>query len=304
MVASTPRVTLRPMQGELALVATPIGNLGDITFRAVETLKKASRIYAEDTRRTRVLLSHLGITGKRVLSLHAHSPERDVQTAVELLSEGNQIALVTDAGMPSVSDPGAQLVRAARKLGARVTVVPGASAVTSAVALSGLVESGFTFLGFLPRKGAKRRKALDAIATSEHPHVLFESPHRIHETLKDLLDVCGPNRVVAVCRELTKKFEETLVLTLDELSRPAFREEWQGEFTLVVDRGTGEPLAHEELDVEERGRELLAAGCSLKEAASTLAKELSKHGQRASRRELYSRLLEMGRASPTEERGT
>lgn len=290
------RARLTAMQGELALVATPIGNLGDITFRAVNTLKNASRIYAEDTRRTRVLLSHLGLEGKRLLSLHAHSPERDVRTVVELLTEGALVALVTDAGMPGISDPGSTLVRAAREAGVKVTVIPGPSAVTSAVALSGLVDGPFAFLGFLPRKGPKRRQALADVGTSPIPCVFFESPHRMNETLGDLRDACGPDRLVAVCRELTKKFEETLVLPLNQLNNEELRERWQGELTLVVDKGSPGAKSEEAIDVEARGRSLLAQGTSLKDAASLLSKELAKEGTKTSRRELYSQLLAWSKA--------
>src|SRR5690606_9262743 len=199
------------MAGRLSLVGTPIGNLGDITLRAIERLKVVSRIYAEDTRRTRALLSSLGIEGKRLLSLHAHSSERAVETAVEILEGGDDVALVTDAGMPGVSDPGFELVQKARAQGIIIDVIPGPSAVTASVALSGLVQNAFVFLGFLPRKGAKRKETLRRIAVSDLPTVLFESPHRMKDTLSDLALLCEPTRQVAICRELTKKYEETIV---------------------------------------------------------------------------------------------
>ena len=199
------------MTGRLSLIGTPIGNLGDITYRAVLRLTEVTRIYAEDTRRTRVLLSHLGLEGKKLLSLNAHSTERTLATAVEILSNGEDIALVTDAGMPGVSDPGTELVRGARAAGIEIEVLPGPSAVTAAVALCGLVDGPFTFVGFLPRKGTKRKEALMRIAKSPIPVILFESPHRMKETLSDFASVCESTRQVAVCRELTKKFEETLV---------------------------------------------------------------------------------------------
>lgn len=287
------------MQG-LFLVATPIGNLGDITLRAIECLKGADRIYAEDTRRTKALLSHLGIEGKKLLSLHAHSPERAVLSATEILRSGESIALVTDAGMPSVSDPGTALVKAAREVGAPITCLPGPSAVTTAVALSGLVEGPFTFLGFLPRKGSKRARSLASVAASPFPVVLFESPHRVKETLADLSEVCGGERTVAVCREITKKFEETLVLTLAELTADGFRESWLGELTLVVAGTTDEKRETEEgLDIEARVQELLSQGESVKDVSKTVCEELSRRGEKVSRREIYARVLALSESSCT-----
>ncbi len=280
------------MVGRLSLVGTPIGNLGDITLRAVEALKDADRIYAEDTRRSRTLLSHLGIEGKRLVSLHAHSTERAIGAAVEVLMSGENVALVTDAGMPGVSDPGAELVRAAQKAKIEVTVLPGPSAVTAAVALSGLVDGPFTFLGFLPRKGLKRIEALKHLSSSAEPQIFFESPHRIKGTLNDLLEVCGPTRRVALCREITKKFEETLLLPLSELAAPEFRELWQGEFTLVVEKSpTPGQTDQRQYDLDERARQLLQEGHSVKSVATTLCNELTQRGKKTSRRDLYARVL-------------
>ncbi|HSC88736.1 MAG TPA: 16S rRNA (cytidine(1402)-2'-O)-methyltransferase [Polyangiaceae bacterium] len=278
------------MPGRLFLIGTPIGNLGDITLRAVETLKQVDCVLAEDTRRSRVLLSHLGITAKRLLALHAHSGERALSAAVERLQAGESLALLTDAGMPSVSDPGTDLVRVAREAGAEIVVVPGPSAVTSAVALSGLVDGPFTFLGFLPRKGTNRADALSWLAKSSHPVLLFESPHRVAETLADLLEYCGPRRV-AICRELTKKFEETLLTTLDDAARPDFKTEWLGELTLVVDGRAAAPEDDTPYDFEGRARELLAHGHSARETTDLVLAELSSRGQRASRREIYQGVL-------------
>ncbi len=276
------------MKGQLWLIGTPIGNLGDMTFRAVECLKSAGRIYAEDTRRTRTLLSHFAIEGKHLLSLHAHSPERDIANAVEIMTGGQDVALVTDAGMPSISDPGADLVRATREAGLQVQVAPGPSAVTTAVALSGLVEGPFTFIGFLPRKGTKRKKMLEVIAQSPVPVVIFESPHRVKETLKELYRDCGPQRRVAICRELTKKYEETRLVDLALTQSDGFMDHPQGEFTLVVDRGTEDQHKHEEIDVDERARALLSQGQSVRDVASQLSKELQRTGSKQSKRELYA----------------
>ncbi len=272
--------------GTLSLVGTPIGNLGDITLRAIETLKAADRIYAEDTRRTRALLSHLGIGGKKLLPLHAHSTERVVETAVEILQEGNSVVLVTDAGMPSVSDPGSELVRAAEAAHVPVTVVPGPSAVTTAVALSGMVDSGFTFLGFLPRKGGRRRDALAAIAASRLPVVLFEAPTRLQATLADLAAACGARHAV-VCRELTKRFEEAVRGTLAELAE---RDTWQGEATVVI--GPGEGKEEPEIDddeLDEMIRERLLRGGSVKGVVDALSRE-GRRPRSLKKRDLYARV--------------
>ncbi len=276
------------MSGTLYLVGTPIGNLGDITLRALETLKAVDRIYAEDTRRTLTLLSALGITGKKLLSLHAHSPERTFETALEILQEGRDIAVVTDAGMPSVSDPGAELVRRAQAAGIAITTAPGPSAVTTAVALSGLVESAFTFLGFLPRKGRRRAELLARIAKSDVPVLFFEAPSRMAATFEELAALC-PTREVAACRELTKRFEEVRRGTVAELARPDL--EWLGELTVVVapqsNQEAEEDAADEAELLDARIEALLAEGHSVKD----VVRELAHHG--LSKRELYARVQEL-----------
>lgn len=279
------------MSGWLKIVGTPIGNLGDLSQRAIETLGEAERIYAEDTRRTKQLLNHLGITRKKVIAVHAHSSERTLSTAVEMLAD-YKVALVTDAGMPAISDPGADLVRGAREAGFEVSVVPGPSAVTAAVALSGLVEGPFTFYGFLQRKGPKRKDALRQIAESPLPVVLFESPHRIADTLKDLAEACGVNRRVAICRELTKKFEETIVEELGIVAESTFRDEWRGEFSLVIEKFSG--TAGEDwsdAEITERILRLLEQGNSKKGVAAQLSEELGLSGQKVSKRSLYQKIL-------------
>jgi 16S rRNA (cytidine1402-2'-O)-methyltransferase len=281
------------MNGELWLIGTPIGNLGDMTFRGVESLKAAGRIYAEDTRRTRALLSHFGIDGKSLLSLHAHSPERDIAAAIEMMTAGENVALVTDAGMPGISDPGSALVRASRASGLVVRVVPGPSAVTTAVALSGMIDGPFSFLGFLPRKGSKRRKLLSSIARSPMPTVLFEAPHRVSETMSDLCSACGPDRSVAICRELTKKFEETRVITLGDTQLDHFDLNLQGEFSLVVDRASEDALQGEELDLDEWAMTLLAQGLSVRDVSAQLQNEITRAGGKRSKREIYARVQEL-----------
>ena len=288
------------MKGQLWLVGTPIGNLGDMTFRAVDCLRAAGRIYAEDTRRTRALLSHFGIEGKSLLSLHAHSPERDIQTAVEIMMAGEDVAVVTDAGMPSISDPGTELVRAVRAAELIVQVIPGPSAVTTAVALSGFVDGPFTFLGFLPRKGSKRKKLLHVVSESPIPVVLFESPHRVTETLDDLNRHCGATRRVAICRELTKKFEETRVVELGATQVAGFFEHPQGEFTLVVDRCSEEATDHQGFDLDEQAQLLLDQGNSVRDVCTELLRELERVGVKRTKREVYGLVQRLHDAQTTE----
>ncbi|HVR21078.1 MAG TPA: 16S rRNA (cytidine(1402)-2'-O)-methyltransferase [Polyangiaceae bacterium] len=269
----------------LYVVGTPIGNLGDISVRAREMLAAASRVFAEDTRRTKALLTHLGISGKAVVRYDAHAtPERAVRL-VEGIGDGESAALVTDAGMPGVSDPGAELVRAAANQGVRVVPIPGPSAVTAALAASGLVGGPFAFLAFLPRRGKKRRAALERIAHSEEPIVFFEAPSRVAETLRELAELDAA-RPAALCRELTKLHEEIVRGTLGELA--ALEREWLGEVTLVVEAGTGR-APEEAADPVELDREIaerLVQGVHPRELSSELARRLG-----IPRRDAYQRVL-------------
>lgn len=222
--------------GTLFVVGTPIGNLADITQRAVQTLRSVDRIAAEDTRHTRRLLSHLGISGKPLDCIEAHVESRRLFGVLAHIEAGASVALVTDAGMPAVSDPGAQLVAEARRRGLPVVVIPGPSALTMAIAASGLVEGPFLFLGFLPRQGRRRRDALARITACGDPVVLFESPNRLRNTLDDLASA-HPERSAVVCRELTKLHEEVLAGTLAELGKLDIVE--RGEVVVVL--GTWHP---------------------------------------------------------------
>ena len=276
--------------GTLFLVATPIGNLGDVTERAVSTLRAVPHVAAEDTRRTRALLSHLGISGKQLHTLDANASERAIARVVELLKAGEDVAFVTDAGTPGVSDPGRALVNAAVAAAVPLTALPGASAVTTAVALSGLVGGPFVFLGFLPRQGSGRKEQLERLARETLPVVLFEAPHRMQETLRELAELC-PERAAAVCRELTKLHEEVLRGTLTELA--ATEREWLGEIVLVLGEGADLPPAHSsDEELRRHVRTLLAGGASAKAIAQHLA-ELSGRA----RREVYALVLEEKGAS-------
>lgn len=220
------------MTGILYVVATPIGNLADLTLRAIDVMKTCDRVAAEDTRRTRQLLSHLGIEGKPLEALHAHSSARDVAKLVERLLAGESVALVTDAGTPAVSDPGDALVKASITANVRVVPIPGASAVLAALVASGLATGvGFRFIGFLPRDGAARRDGVATICATPEPVILFESPERTQATLAELADAM-PERPACVARELTKLHEEVVRGTLSSLAKD--RDSWRGEIAIVL----------------------------------------------------------------------
>jgi len=279
------------LSGVLFVLGTPIGNLGDITRRAVDTLAMVDRVVAEDTRRTRALLSHLGITGKPLECIDANAPLSRMQKVVEFLCAGQRVALVTDAGMPGISDPGARLVTSAVEAGVEIQVVPGPSSVTAALALSGLVEGPFYFIGFLPRQGKRRRAALDRVTRTSDPVVLFESPQRIGATLRELA-LLQPERAAVVCRELTKVHEEVRRGTLASLSSELT--ETRGEFVIVLGPyGLGETDDAETSIPDAVLRDRLSKG----ESPRTILEDLQLSGKQ--RREMYSRLLAL--AETTEE---
>jgi 16S rRNA (cytidine1402-2'-O)-methyltransferase len=261
--------------GTLYLVATPIGNLEDISRRAARVLGEVARVLAEDTRRTAVLLNHLG-AHPPLVSLHEHNEAERTDEALAWLEAGEDLALVSDAGTPLVSDPGARLVRAAADAGHNVVPLPGASAVLAALIASGLPTERFAFLGFPPRKGGERTGLLERVAGSEETVVLFESPERLGALLADLADACGEDRRVAVARELTKVHEEVVRGTLAEALRYYEENPPRGEVTLVVEGASAPPAA----DAADRA------------AARTLAQALVDEGLRPSHaaREVARRL--------------
>jgi 16S rRNA (cytidine1402-2'-O)-methyltransferase len=271
--------------GTLYVVATPIGNLGDITVRAIETLRAVDRVIAEDTRRTRGLLSHFGISGKAVDRLDANAEAHDIARAVTHLEAGESIALCTDAGTPIVSDPGTALVRAAVAAGASVVPLPGASAVLAAVALSGLVTGGFRFVGFLARSGPERREDLTRIVETPESVVLFESPQRTADTIVELAQA-RPDRDVVVARELTKLHEEAVRGTLAELAAQEPRE-WLGEVTIVLGPAkarSGPGMSDAAIDA--RIDEELALGRRAKDVSEAIAIESGRP-----KREIYARIV-------------
>ena len=260
------------MAGTLYVVATPLGNLGDLSPRAADTLKNVAAVAAEDTRHTKTLITHVG-SHAELISFHAHSSERALERILDLLGTGKDVALVTDAGTPTVSDPGAVLVAAARARDIQIATIPGPTAVATALAVSGLGADRYVFLGFLPRKGGDRRRLLEIVAESEWTVVVFEAPNRVADLLSDLAEVCGDARQVAVSRELTKVFEETRAGTLAELAGYYAEAPPRGEVTVVVS-GTGKAAPEEvTIDPETRARALLAQGMTRKDVVEQVADE-------------------------------
>jgi 16S rRNA (cytidine1402-2'-O)-methyltransferase len=268
--------------GALVLVATPIGNLGDLAPRAVEVLRDADLIACEDTRRTRALLTHEGIrAGARLRAVHAHNEAEQARDIVGLVREGGTVALVTDAGMPGVSDPGARVVEACVKAGLDVRVVPGPSAALAALVVSGFPADRFSFEGFLPRKGRERRERLAELGAERRPVVLFESPHRVAETLADLAAACGPDRPVAIARELTKVHEEVWRGRLgDAAARAAAGPDPRGEHVVVLGPGAAPAPADDEA-VRTALRDALTRGLSKRDAVAGVAQELGVPKRRA-----------------------
>ncbi len=260
------------MPGTLYLVATPIGNLEDITYRAVRLLKEADIIACEDTRHTRKLLAHFGVS-KPLVSYHEHNEEQRAEELIERLREGKSVALVSDAGMPVVSDPGYRLVRRAAEEGIPVVPAPGPSAPLTALAASGLPSDRFTFLGFLPPRGAQRRETLRRIAEMDTTVILFEAPHRILATLDDLRQVAGDRPIVAA-REMTKIHEEFLRGTAEEVREElARRNSIKGEFTIVIGKPPEEKAPEpDEGAIRAAVDEQTAAGVSRMEAIKAVAR--------------------------------
>ncbi|MDW8444418.1 MAG: 16S rRNA (cytidine(1402)-2'-O)-methyltransferase [Acetobacteraceae bacterium] len=282
--------------GTLTLVATPIGNLGDLPPRAAAVLAAADAVLAEDTRVTQKLAQRCGLA-TRLVSLHDHNEETMTARVLARLAAGERIALVSDAGMPLIADPGYRLVRAAIAAGHRVTCVPGPSAATTALVLSGLPPVPFLFLGFPPPKAGPRRARFAELAALERAGlsatlVLFEAPHRVVETLRDLAQAFGTDRPAAVARELTKRFEEVVRGPLGELAARFAGAEVLGEIVVVVGPGEGraEP-AEEEIDAALRAA--LAEGLSVRDAAERVAAET-----RVPRRDAYARALRLKASAP------
>jgi 16S rRNA (cytidine1402-2'-O)-methyltransferase len=265
----------------LAVCATPIGNLDDVTLRVLEELRAADVILCEDTRHTRVLLDRHGLTGKRLLSYHEHNEAKRAAEVLSRLEAGERVALVSDAGMPGISDPGPRLVSSALARGVPVTVLPGPTAVETALVASGFPAERYQFVGFLPRGAGALASLWEELAGWPHPVVAFESPKRLPATLRSLA-AAEPERDVAVCRELTKRFEEVVIGTAAELAGQ-FEQPPKGEITLVLGPGTKAP---ENKLAFEAVAELVAAGLARRRAAEVVSRLTG-----LSRNELYRRTL-------------
>ena len=266
--ATTPGGGERP--GSLYVVSTPIGNMRDITLRAIEVLRSVDLILAEDTRHSRHLLDAHGIE-TAMLSYHEHNEARATATAVARLRSGRDVALISDAGTPLVSDPGARLVGAAAEAGIPVVPIPGPSALLAALVSSGIGSDRFTFFGFLARKGREREDALRDLSDLQHTAVLYEAPNRVAATLGALADRGGGSRRAVVARELTKQFEEVRRGTVVELAAYYDSTPPRGEVVIVLEGVTLQPLAETEL--RSRARSLRAAGLTAREVAAALVRE-------------------------------
>jgi 16S rRNA (cytidine1402-2'-O)-methyltransferase len=254
--------------GRLVLVATPLGNLADLSPRAISVLGSADAIACEDTRVTRKLLDLVGVPSPHLFSVHEHNEASMVAPVLERLGRGETVALVTDAGLPAISDPGERIVEAAASAGFDVSVVPGPSAVVAAVAVSGLPGDRFVFEGFLPRKGGERARRLTVIATEPRTVALYEAPHRLRETLADLAAACGTTRRAVLVRELTKRYEEVWRGTLG--AALALEAAPRGEYVIVLEGAPPAPPVEDGV-IESHLRAELASGTGRREAITSVA---------------------------------
>ncbi len=272
----------------LYLVGTPIGNMGDITSRAVEILSGVDYIACEDTRVTGILLKNLEIEGKKLISYHEHNKVSKGQDIVQLLKQGLNVAQVSDAGMPAVSDPGEDLVKLCIEEGLEFTVVPGPVAAITALVMSGLSTRYYHFEGFLPNAGSDRKKRLKKLNEYEETIVLYEAPHRLKKLVSELKAEGFGASKASFCRELTKKYEEVLRMTIDEACEYYESNEPRGEYVVCL-----EPIVHEkkvldDADIEQRVRQMRDSGMPVKKIAEVLSTDTG-----VSKKEMYSRVLNL-----------
>ena len=276
----------------LWLVTTPIGNLGDLPPRAVDVLAHVGLICCEDTRRTGLLLQHAGVRAERLAVCNDHTEVSRIDDVLRVLGDGRDVAVVSDAGTPGISDPGERIVRATIEAGYDVSAVPGPSAAIMALTISGLATDRFVFEGFIPRKGADRAARLADIANEHRTIVIYEAPHRILRTLEDLREACGDDRQVVVTRELTKLHEEVVRGPLGEIDIGGPR----GEYVVVLDGATIDERPISDDDVRSALRTELANGSSTRDAAATVAKDLGRP-----KREVYALAIGLSSETGTDE---
>ncbi len=273
--------------GTLYIVGTPIGNLEDTTFRTIKTLQKVDLIAAEDTRHTSKLLQHFQIQTPQI-SYHQHNQQTRIPELIEKLNQGKTIALVTDAGMPGISDPGYELVAACVEANISVVPIPGVSASITALSASGLPTNKFIFIGFLPTKSKLRQQELESLSNLAQTIIIYESPHRLKQTLQDLTKVLGKERKIVLARELTKLHEEFWRGTLEEAINHYQNLQPKGEFTLVISGAKPEKPELSETTIKAELQELIAQGISRSQASRQLAQQTN-----LSRREIYQIALKI-----------
>lgn len=288
------------LRGTLYLCATPIGNLEDITFRVLRTLKEVDIIAAEDTRNSIKLLNHFDIKTP-MTSYHEYNKVEKARTLVDKMLKGANIAVITDAGTPGISDPGEELVRQCHEAGIRVTSLPGPAACVTALTMSGLPTRRFCFEAFLPYDKKERKEVLSELASETRTIIIYEAPHRLKSTLKELSDVLGEDRKLSVCKELTKRYENVFLTTFEEACAYYDNNEPKGEYVLVIQGKSREIIKQEEvkswevMTIEEHMKVYTDTGMDKKEAMKAVAKDRG-----VSKRDIYNELLKQERGEENE----
>lgn len=277
---------MEKFDADLFLVATPIGNLSDMSFRALEVLKNADLIAAEDTRNTIKLLNYYDIKTK-MTSYHKHNKLEKANYLIEFMKDGNTLALVSDAGMPAISDPGEDLVRLAYENGLKVSIIPGACAAISAVAISGLSSRRFCFEGFLPSDNKERKKILEELKYERRSIVMYEAPHRLKKTIDEIISFMGEERKISIVKEITKKHETVIRMNAIDIKRFYEENEPKGEFVLVIEGdNSDEKIDWQDLDIKSHMKIYEDGGMDRKDAMKAVAKDRG-----ISKREVYEYIM-------------